>query len=274
MASTDSKKRKVKDGMHGKTNRPTKKARNQAEYHSDSSESDQDTSEGSDFQGVNFEDSEEEGAVQNAVKVSSTTKDTTAEDESPDSESSQDSSDLNIPSNPNDTKLRKRNDPAVFSDSISKILSTKLSTTKRSDPVLSRSVAAATAAQSLSSSKLDAKARHTLAAQKRVALDKDRVKDVLSVEADRSIGDILEDEKRLRKIAQRGVVKLFNAVRAAQVKAEEAAVEAQRAGLVGQGRKQERATEMSKQGFLDLIAGPVVGGKAAKDMLGKEIEES
>jgi hypothetical protein len=269
-----SKKRKVEDGMRGKTQRPTKKVRKQAEYHSDSSESEQDISEGSGFQGVTFEDSEEEGVGQDIVEIPSITKDTALKDESSDSDSSQDSSDLDSSSNPNDTKLRKRNDPAAFSDSISKILSTKLSTSKRSDPVLSRSVAAATAAQSLSSSKLDAKARHALSAQKRAALDNGRVKDVLGVEGGRGIGEILEDEKRLRKIAQRGVVKLFNAVRAAQVKAEEAAVEARKAGLVGQGRKQERATEMSKQGFLDLIAGTGVRGKAAKDMLGKELEEA
>jgi len=65
----------------------------------------------------------------------------------------------------------------------------------------------------------------------------------------------MELEKRLRKTAQRGVVKLFNAVRAAQVKGEEAAREARAKGLVGQGRREEKVNEMSKKGFLDLIAG-------------------
>jgi hypothetical protein len=67
-------------------------------------------------------------------------------------------------------------------------------------------------------------------------------------------GGILAAEKRLRKVAQRGVVKLFNAVRAAQVKATEAERAARREGIVGVKRKEEKVTEMSRKGFLDLIA--------------------
>lgn len=72
---------------------------------------------------------------------------------------------------------------------------------------------------------------------------------------------ILEQERRLRKTAQRGVVKLFNAVRAAQVKGEEAAREARVKGLVGAKRREERVGEMGKQAFLDLVAG---GGKGVE----------
>ncbi|KAI7709467.1 hypothetical protein KC353_g10333, partial [Hortaea werneckii] len=71
-------------------------------------------------------------------------------------------------------------------------------------------------------------------------------------------GAVLEDEKRLKKTAQRGVVKLFNAVRAAQVKAEEAMKQAKSEGVVGMRQREERVNEMSKQGFLDLISS---GGK-------------
>ena len=73
--------------------------------------------------------------------------------------------------------------------------------------------------------------------------------------ANGSAAMVAEQEKRLRKTAQRGVVKLFNAVRAAQVKGEEAAREARKKGVVGAGRREEKVTEMSKKGFLDLIAG-------------------
>lgn len=68
---------------------------------------------------------------------------------------------------------------------------------------------------------------------------------------------IREQEKKLRKTAQRGVVKLFNAVRAAQIKGEEAARQGGAAG-----RKKERVAEMSKEGFLELVAGG--GGKGKK----------
>ena len=70
-----------------------------------------------------------------------------------------------------------------------------------------------------------------------------------------STAETMELEKRLRKTAQRGVVKLFNAVRAAQIKGEEAAKEARKKGLVGYGRREEKVNEMSKKGFLELIAG-------------------
>jgi len=102
--------------------------------------------------------------------------------------------------------------------------------------------------------------------EKRKALDKGRVKDVLgastafdSANGDgapaQSVAEIMETEKRLRKTAQRGVVKLFNAVRAAQVKGEQAAKEAQKQGVVGFGRREEKVNEMTKKGFLELIAG-------------------
>ena len=74
-----------------------------------------------------------------------------------------------------------------------------------------------------------------------------------------------EQERRLRKTAQRGVVKLFNAVRAAQVKGEEAARQGGAAG-----RKKERVAEMSKMGFLELVAGGGGGGKRME----KVIEEA
>jgi len=161
----------------------------------------------------------------------------------------------------------KRNDPDAFATSISKILNTKLSTSRRADPVLARSAEAQEASRKAVDSSLDAKARKQLRDQKRLALEKGRVRDVLvasnAAEMDPATGEaadgqttaqILETEKRLRKVAQRGVVKLFNAVRAAQVKASEAERAARAEGVVGMGRRQEKITEMTRQGFLDLLA--------------------
>lgn len=156
---------------------------------------------------------------------------------------------------------RKRNDPDAFATSISRILDTKLTSSKRADPVLSRSKSAAEANRSLADSKLEAKARAQIRAEKRAASEKGRVKDVLGLQTpDVDTGKLLEEEKRLKKTAQRGVIHLFNAVRAAQVKAEEAAKEARSQGLVGMQKREERVNEMSKQGFLDLISS---GGKVA-----------
>ncbi|KAL7903403.1 Rrp15p domain-containing protein [Trichoderma sp. SZMC 28014] len=160
-----------------------------------------------------------------------------------------------------ETKTKsKRNDPTAFATSLSKILSTKLSTSKRSDPVLSRSVAAHEASKAAVDLALEAKARRKLKEQKRVALEKGRVKDILvatideSGEPEMTTSDILAIEKGLRKTAQRGVIRMFNAVRAAQVQAADAEKTVRKEGVIGKNTREEKINEMSKKGFLDLIA--------------------
>ncbi|RPB03432.1 Rrp15p-domain-containing protein [Choiromyces venosus 120613-1] len=147
-------------------------------------------------------------------------------------------------------KKRKRNDPAVFSTTMSKILSSHLTTTARKDPVLVR---AKHSAAEIDESKIEAKARRVLREEKRKEMEKGRVRDVVPRDDDEAARRALELEKRLRKTAQRGVVKLFNAVRAAQIKAEEGSRVVKKEGVVGIGKRGEKVTEMSKQGFLSLI---------------------
>ena len=159
---------------------------------------------------------------------------------------------------------KKRNDPAAFATSISKILDTKLTSTKRADPVLSRSKAASDAHKKEADSKLETAARAQLRAEKKQSLEKGRIKDVLGLESTNvDTGRALEEERRLKKTAQRGVVRLFNAVRAAQVRAEEGMRQAQQEGVVGMRQREERMQEMSKEGFLELISrGGATGAKA------------
>jgi hypothetical protein len=154
----------------------------------------------------------------------------------------------------NQKKVPKRHDPSVFSTSISKILSTKLSTAARADPVLSRSKNAVQASTELANERLEQRARAKLRAEKKEEQDRGRVRDVLGIERGQA-GETAEEEKKLRKIAQRGVVKLFNAVRAAQVRGEEAAREEQKKGTIGMEERKKAANEVSKQSFLDLING-------------------
>lgn len=284
MVGKFSKKRKVEDGMRGKISRPIKKAKKQITYNSDSSASD---SEGSnDFQAVNLQDSDDDANEDDEFNVADLSREDSPvdqgrveADEELESEvtdaSNSDSEDENeeeddSDSNPNLTQLkkRKRNDPEAFATSMSKILGSKLSTGKRSDPVLSRSVTALQASKEITDAALEKKAKHKLREERKAALDKGRVKDVLGAStafdaahsleggvSQRSVAETMEIEKRLRKTAQKGVVKLFNAVRAAQLKGELAAREARAQGVIGQGRREEKINEMSKKGFLDLIAG-------------------
>lgn len=153
-------------------------------------------------------------------------------------------------------KLRKRNDPSAFATSISKILSTKLTTTKRQEPILSRSKDAQTANREIADSKLTEKARRQVVAERKAAQEKGRVKDVLGLnDVEVSTADTTAAEKALRRTAQKGVIKLFNAVRAAQVKGEMAEKEAKAGNVVGLDKREDRVKEMSKQGFLDMITG-------------------
>ncbi|KAF1968770.1 Rrp15p-domain-containing protein [Bimuria novae-zelandiae CBS 107.79] len=160
-------------------------------------------------------------------------------------------------------KVRKRNDPEAFATSISKILNTKLTSQKRTEPILSRSKSAQEANKTLTDQKLTHKANKALLAEKRAAQEKGRVKDVLGLD-DPSVSTAATTakEKELRRTAQKGVIKLFNAVRAAQVKGEQAEREAREKGLVGLDKREEKVKELSKQGFLDMITG---GAKQKED---------
>ncbi|PGH32273.1 hypothetical protein GX50_04940 [[Emmonsia] crescens] len=291
------KKRKVEDGMNGRTSKPKKKFKKQRAYHS-SSEDEENDSDHNDqvFTAVNLQDSDSDKEEQLSKEVqkqklpadsddeadittATATKSRPAdEDEASESDShvassaasgSGSGSDLDSDDSMSGTdqsrstrrkKLSKRNDPTAFSTSISKILSTKLPTAARADPLLSRSRSTAETTFELANEKLESRARAKLRAQKREELERGRIRDVLGVERGEA-GDTAEQEKRLRKIAQRGVVKLFNAVRAAQVRGEELAREERRKrGIVGMAEREKAVNEVSKQGFLDLINGK--GGKS------------
>ncbi|KAK6523841.1 hypothetical protein TWF281_001809 [Arthrobotrys megalospora] len=152
-----------------------------------------------------------------------------------------------------ESKKRKRNDPTTFATSMSKILSSHLTTQARKDPILIRSKKTA---HEISDQKLEAKAKRLISQQKREALEKGRVKDIIPKDdvSGEEVKSVLEKEKALRKIAQRGVIKLFNAVRAAQVKGEEARREGKLKGTLGIDTKNKNVTEISKESFLDMIS--------------------
>ncbi|KAL9950052.1 hypothetical protein ACHAO5_000113 [Verticillium nonalfalfae] len=195
------------------------------------------------------------------------------DDDDDDTEDSVSDNEGNLNAPRRDTKSR-RNDPTAFSTSISKILSTKLPSSRRADPVLARSASAHENAKQAADAALEHKARRLVRLQKREAMEKGRVKDVLiatnadkagdaAAEAASSTGSVLEFERRQRKVAQRGVVKLFNAVRAAQVKASEADRAAKKDGVVAHSQKVAKVTELSQKGFLDHLVAAGSGMKKA-----------
>ena len=150
---------------------------------------------------------------------------------------------------------------------------------------------AQTATREIKDAQVEKLAKASLRAEKKAAKEKGRVKDVLLggvstglpkgsggdgavIGREGEVGKMMEQERRLKKTAQRGVVKLFNAVRIAQVRGEEARREAVGKGIVGAKRREEKVGEMSKKGFLELVAsGGGSKGKAAK-MGGNGVEET
>ncbi|KAL4737595.1 Rrp15p-domain-containing protein [Aspergillus similis] len=270
--TTSQKKRKVLEGFQGKTGRPNKKFRKQREYHSSS---DEDNDEPADFKAVDLADSDEE-TEELARKQPKQTKSKETKKPEPQEDSSSDEDEESASNDDSDADddtdddahsddsrptsavgkrtVPKRNDPEAFSTSISKILATKLPTSARADPVLSRSRTVTQITTQIAEEKLDNAARAKLRAEKKEELDRGRVRDVRGISTGQA-GAVAEEEKRLRKIAQRGVVKLFNAVRAAQVRGEEAAKEERKKGTVGIGEREKAVNQVSKQGFLELISG-------------------
>ncbi|MCJ1385788.1 hypothetical protein MMC17_008912 [Xylographa soralifera] len=294
MAPTYSKKRKLDDTPRNRTSRPKKKFRKQTDYASSSSPSadefdpvDLAGSESTSEQEIDIEAStnpskQQESPTRKAPKAADGSSLPSHDSASNSSNSDPDTSDSDSdpePTHPTTRPLPKRKDPSVFSTSLSTILSTKLPTSSRSDPVLARSATAKEAAHALAEGKLETKARKAFREEKKNLSDKGRVRDVVlgdrvtsssagvvgvdeqggAEDNGASAAEILEQERRLRKTAQRGVVKLFNAVRAAQVKGEEARREARKVGVVGAKRKEERVGEMGRKAFLELVAGGGAG---------------
>ncbi|POS84831.1 hypothetical protein EPUL_004604 [Erysiphe pulchra] len=263
-----------KDEQAKKDCRPVKKRRrNSKHYHSSEDENCERTI--ADHQAVNKSSSETQTSPnisasssgdesQKNFKISSEIDDVSSSDldsNASDASSSTHSQKSSI------KRKRKRNDPDIFATSMSKILGSKLTSSKRNDPVLARSAQAQYISKQATDAKLESLARRKIRADRKEALKKGRVIDVLgSNMASESLKtsnqevthknsqEIAEEEKKFKKIAQRGVIKLFNAVRAAQIKGEEAAREAKARGIVSQRSKEEKINEMSKKGFLDLIS--------------------
>ncbi|RYP43930.1 hypothetical protein DL768_009561 [Monosporascus sp. mg162] len=309
MAGPNSKKRNHQDsGFKSKSQTPNKKQKKQLEYHSDSDEEGSNPdftpvnlldSDNEDLDNIAVDDvpsaSESDSGsdsgmdretatalIRNkkrktlAKDASSDTSDSDAEsghgsgEEDDEDEDEDGDSDADTTATSTAPSKSKRNDPSAFATSISKILSTKLSSGRRADPVLARSADAHQAAREAVDSALEAKARKQLREQKRLASEKGRVRDVLTGGGwgteqggkDGSVADAQAAERRLRKVAHRGVIVLFRAVREAQERAAQTEREARKEGVFGVKSREEKVSEMSRQGFLDLIASG--GGKLKK----------
>ncbi|KAJ1679206.1 pre-60S ribosomal particles component, partial [Spiromyces aspiralis] len=122
-----------------------------------------------------------------------------------------------------------------FAGAMAEILGQGVQEEKGNMPIMAKNRATE---KRIEEEKLEYKAKKALAAEKRARLSKDRV-----------IPDMtnFEYEKRLRKVATRGVVKLFNVVKAQQVEIKQIAESKPSV------TKEEQVSALSKSKFLDLL---------------------
>lgn len=146
---------------------------------------------------------------------------------------------------PKKKKASKDDGSQVFAEAFKNIIGSKLKAHDRSEPILARNKSAV---RKLESDKLEAKAKRALLAEKKQLYEKHRVKNLLSGSND-NVRQVLETERKLKKTAQKGVVRLFNAILSTQVKTNEAL----KTEKVGEVKKDELFNEMSKEKFLNLI---------------------
>ncbi|AOW27921.1 hypothetical protein MG5_02324 [Candida albicans P57072] len=151
-------------------------------------------------------------------------------------------------------KLKKRKTKSTedgsesFADALNSIVNSKLKAYDRKDPILARNKVTL---KKLESDKLEMKAKRALLQEKKVLHDNARVKNLLPTSNEpEKVRQVIEKEKALKKVAQRGVVRLFNAVLSTQIKTNQ---EVNKEKL-GQTKKEEIMNEVSKNKFLDLIA--------------------
>ncbi|KAK3828956.1 MAG: Rrp15p-domain-containing protein [Benniella sp.] len=134
-------------------------------------------------------------------------------------------------------KTSKKNTEESMAEAMSKILGSTLRKADASTPILARSRGVE---RKLEEEKMEAKARKAINSEKKRLANKDRVKPDYTG---------MEYEKKLRKVATRGVVQLFNAIKAQQ-KATEELTEKTRPITTND---KDKVANLTKASFLDLL---------------------
>ncbi|KAG2219226.1 hypothetical protein INT45_004586 [Circinella minor] len=137
---------------------------------------------------------------------------------------------------------KKKNSSEAFSEAMTKILASNLTGSDRKQPIMARSKGTE---RKIEDEKLEYKARKLLTAEKKAQKERGRV-----------IPDYttFDYEKRLRKVATRGVVKLFNAIRTQQKATEVAVTKVSEKHKASSAiEKARNVSTMSKSNFLDLL---------------------
>ncbi|CAL1202988.1 unnamed protein product [Candida parapsilosis] len=135
-------------------------------------------------------------------------------------------------------KKNKDDGSESFANAFTSIINSKLKAYNRKDPILARNK---TTLKKLESEKLENKAKRAI---------KQLLPAAVEGTDSNQVREILDKERQMKKIAQKGVVKLFNAILSTQLKTNSEMSKVQ----AGQSRKEELMTDVSKEKFMDLIA--------------------
>lgn len=153
------------------------------------------------------------------------------------------------------SKNSKHDDGSTdFSSAVNAILGSHLKAYDRKDPIMARNKKVL---KQNESDKLEQQAKKELLVEKKKLLGKARKRDIIPIataedESGEQVRKVLEKEAKLRKIAQKGAVKLFNAILSTQVKTEKE-VTTTLGNVRNKQERQELITEVSKEKFLDLV---------------------
>ncbi|KAF9297909.1 Trimeric GatFAB AmidoTransferase(AdT) complex subunit [Mortierella antarctica] len=156
-------------------------------------------------------------------------------------------------------KVSKKHTEENMAEAMSKILGSTLRKADASTPILARSRGAE---RKLEEEKMEAKAKKAITNEKKRLANKDRVKPDYTG---------MEYEKKLRKVATRGVVQLFNAIKAQQ-KATDDLTEKVRPITAN---SKDKVANLTKASFLDLLkSGTKVAAAYTPDLAAVESLES
>ncbi|GMM38820.1 Rrp15 protein [Saccharomycopsis crataegensis] len=163
-----------------------------------------------------------------------------SDDEKPD--------DGDIPHRNNKPKRHKNDDGTEsFSNAIGALLNSHLKAHDRADPIFVRQKKSIL--KQKQDEKLELKARKILNSEKKLRNEKSHITNLLPSAEASNARQVLEYERKLKKTAQRGVIKLFNAILTTQVGAQNEVKDEKMLF----GKKEEKMNEISKEKFMDLV---------------------
>lgn len=183
-----------------------------------------------------------------------------AEDEGDGTEESSQESEVDDDEDEDEFPLKKKakkskhdDGSADFSSAVNAILSSHLKAYDRKDPIMARNKKVL---KKNEADKLEQQAKRALLVEKKKQLSKTRKREIIPTVSDEVSGEeirnVLEKETKLRKIARKGVVKLFNAILSTQVTTAKQ-VDTGLGDIRNKEEREQLITEVSKEKFLDMV---------------------